>query len=63
MIRQTSLGAEVEVTIRDGMIELCAPRQSRRAGWEEAFAALDDAADEPEVGLVENRFDHEDWTW
>ena len=63
MIEQTGLDAEVEVSIRDGAIELRAPRQSRRAGWEAAFAALGDVANEAEVGFVENRFDREDWTW
>jgi antitoxin MazE len=63
-IEQCGLSDEVEMDVRDGTILIHAPRRPR-AGWEDAFKQMTQAADDQllDVQPVSTLWDDEEWEW
>lgn len=62
ILEQCGFGSEVELVVEPGRL-IVLPLRSARAGWEEAFASIDE--DQPLLmpDELSSTFDVEEWTW
>lgn len=63
LIEEAGLGEQVELRVRDGVVEIASAARPR-AGWAEAARRMREAG---EGGLLDaaapTRFDREEWRW
>ena len=65
LLEQTGLSGEVDIAVEEDRLVISSARRSR-AGWEEAFQEMAEAADdEPVWGDTESltSWDEEEWDW
>jgi antitoxin MazE len=63
-IEQCGLGETVELRVAKNCL-IISPGRIPRQGWDDAFHAADDTAQDELMleGLERNEFDHEEWQW
>jgi antitoxin MazE len=64
IIKACGFGDQVEMRVSEGVVVL-APARTARQGWEEAFAKMAAAGDDPLIvpEHLEHEWDAEEWEW
>lgn len=62
IIEQCGLGDTVDLRVEKNCVVI-APERAPRQGWEEAFAAAGNAAEDELLLDVPNEFDAKEWRW
>ncbi len=64
IIEQCGFGKDVELEISGDSL-IVSPLRRRRAGWDKAFKAMHENADDEllDVDLIDSKFDSGEWQW